>query len=168
MDEQSNFSNNIPDTFKESKYRFTICEYMWRDLQLNNNEALVFAIIKSFKYYNCNISEPNESVSTSSLNYLTGLSRSCLRKILQNLVEDGIISVTRYRVSQTVVKNIYVANYNENGRIPDFAIKEALKAGRDNAEEYYTSIGRYTRGARARRKKIVKRIEEAFNDNLLP
>lgn len=162
MVEQDNYNNRLVKTqirnnkiiasrFPAHKSGYTIKEYVWADLKLDVTEALIYAIISSYGYYTCNIARASDNAAPSSLNSITGLATSTLRRILKNLVEDGIISVAQINVTPSIKRNIYVANYNECGRLSYEDITQQLEAGIKNCLLYYGSGDKgYTRGRKAR------------------
>lgn len=144
-------NNVIALTFPKHKSSYTIKEYVWADLRLDVTEALIYTIISSFGYYTCNIAKTSDNAAPSSLNSITGLATSTLRRILKNLVDDGIISVAQVNITSSLKRNIYVANYNEYGRLSYEEIKQQLDAGIKNCILYYNSGDKgYIRGRKAR------------------
>lgn len=144
-------NNVIALTFPKHKSSYTIKEYVWADLKLDVTEALIYTIISSFGYYTCNIAKTSDNAAPSSLNSITGLATSTLRRILKNLVDDGIISMAQVNITSSLKRNIYVANYNECGRLSYEEIKQQLDAGIKNCILYYSSGDKgYIRGRKAR------------------
>lgn len=144
-------NNVIASIFPKHKSSYTIKEYVWADLKLDVTEALIYTIISSFGYYTCNIAKTSDNAAPSSLNSITGLATSTLRRILKNLVDDGIISVAQVNITSSLKRNIYVANYNECGRLPYEEIKQQLDAGIKNCILYYNGGDKgYIRGRKAR------------------
>ncbi len=129
---------------KSSKYYYTICEFMWRDLKLKPAAALILSIIIAYGGYQCDI---------DGLIDVIGMSEKTIRNYLKAMVESEIILCESLPIKTNVTRNIYVSRYDKNGRLRRTEETNTLmQEGVRKCLEYYDKRGKYRKGCKKDKK----------------